>query len=188
MSCFGHEMLYKRMLDDATVEEASAQLRASGAWNRIDGGLAPFRLRTEECVFEPGTSAELRAQIETGLSPYLGEMVLGDFRVYVQEFGGIRPHLDTVQSEVCASYPNRFTLLIYLTDDFEGGRLRVKCPRGEADPEPEKEPQKRHRVLSPEPRRGYGVLFSKDYPHWADDVFGAKVILLTDVGSQFSLK
>ena len=113
---------------------------------------------------------------------------MGDLRFYESEFGGIKPHLDINSSSDCAQKPHAYTLLIYLTDEFEGGELFVKCKRTEHDAEPQRDPEKLHRVYTFEPRVGYGILFSKSYLHWANVGFGCKRILVTDVASDFAIE
>lgn len=179
-------MLYKRVLDDALVRQTYGQVvEADGT--HVPCGLAPSRTRTEEDSLAPELRVEIRRQIETAIGSYFGrDVALGDLRVWRQSFGGVKPHFDVNSSAACVGAEHVFTLLIYLTDEFEGGELNVKCPRTTEDMDPE--PEKRHRVFRFEPRAGFGLLFSKRYLHWAQEVCGDKAILLCDVASSFALR
>lgn len=182
----GQELLYKRVLDISTVQRTLREVEIGNS-TRIDAGfLACSRLRTEEGALSEELREEIRGQIRSSIGAYFGGFVeLGDLRVWRQDFGEVKPHLDVCSSAACAGLSHVHTLLIYLTDDFEGGELSVKCPRRSNDLDPE--PEKRHRVFRFEPRIGFGILFSKRFLHWADMVCGCKQILLCDVASPFSL-
>lgn len=184
----GHGLLYKRVLDDATVHAVAAELEQICS-TIIEGGLASGRQRTEGCFLSEGLQEEIAKQISTSIAPYFGgEVSIGDLRLYQQNFGAIKPHYDATQHLACMGLPHSYSLLVYLSDGFEGGELCVKCPRTALDPEPALEPTKRHRVYTFEPRVGHGILFSKRYLHWANEVYGCKIILLTDLASTFPLE
>ena len=95
-----------------------------------------------------------------------------NIRIYYSDFGIVKPHKDVVIKE---NYKN--TLLIYLTDDFDGGKITVKIPIEEI---------KKHYYVTPEPRKCYGILFPKECVHYTDELYtGGKYILLVDCQTDF---
>jgi 2OG-Fe(II) oxygenase superfamily len=79
-------------------------------------------------------------------------------RIYRYDHGIVKPHQDQI------IYPDyEHTGIIYLTDDYEGGRLTIEG-HGEI-----------------EPQSGWGVIFPKRLVHSADEMFGIKIILVLDV-------
>jgi hypothetical protein len=92
-------------------------------------------------------------------------------RFYSHKYGEVKPHTD-------GSHDNQsnYTLLIYLTDDFENGQLSIKTKRTVDDRKVE--PDKLHHVFTFKPMKGYGVIFHKNLLHWTDMVIGDKNFLL----------
>lgn len=108
----------------------------------------------------------------TTLDTYFTDLQIDpNARLYNQRFGEIKPHFDKNHDGV-----SNYTCLIYLTDDFTHGKLSVKVKRSKEEIE---ESNKHHKVFTLEPRVGYGVIFSKDWLHWAEEVYdGSKNFLL----------
>ena len=115
------------------------------------------------------------------LSDYFPDLRLDpNARFYSHQFGSVKPHKDGNHDGLC-----NYTLLIYLSDEFEGGKLSIKMKRSMEEMR-EAEPDKKHKVFTFNPMMGYGVVFSKDLLHWADELFeGEKNILLIHLYSKF---
>ena len=97
---------------------------------------------------------------------------INNIRMYYSDFGIVKPHKDVTIKE---NYNN--TLLIYLSDDFDGGNITVKIPIEEI---------KKHYYITPEPRKCYGILFPKEYTHYTDELYtGGKYIILLDCQTDF---
>jgi hypothetical protein len=93
-------------------------------------------------------------------------------RIYYSDFGEVKPHKDVTIKD---NY--NYTLLIYLSDNFDGGKITVKVPIEEI---------KKHYYVTPEPRKCYGILFPKDCIHYTDELYtGGKYILLLDCQVDF---
>lgn len=104
---------------------------------------------------------------------YLNLEVLTDARFYSHLYGGIKRHTDE-------NHDNRanYTLLIYLTDDFDDGKLSIQNKRTLQERE-EHDYDMKHNVFTINPKTGYGVIFKKSYVHWANEVYtGNKNFLL----------
>ena len=107
------------------------------------------------------------------LDNYLPDICLARYcRFYSHKYGHIKPHVDMNHDN-----KSNYTLLIYLTDDFEGGELSIKVKRTADDLELT-EPNKFHHVFTFKPFKGYGILFRKNLSRWADYVIGNKNLLL----------
>lgn len=102
---------------------------------------------------------------------FLGLQVDRCGRFYSHRFGSVRPHTDNNHDN-----KSNYTVLIYLTDTFEG-KLSVKMQRSVEEREVY-EPGKKHKVFTFTPFRGYAVIFRKDLLHWADETYHDKNFLL----------
>ena len=95
-----------------------------------------------------------------------------NMRIYYSDFGEVKPHKDVTIRD---NYNH--TLLIYLSDNFDGGKITVKVPIEEI---------KKHYYVTPEPRKCYGIIFPKDCIHYTDELYtGGKYILLLDCQVDF---
>jgi hypothetical protein len=101
-------------------------------------------------------------------------------RFYSHQLGGIKPHTDSNHDNVC-----KYTLLLYLTDNFDDGKLSIKIKRTEAEKLLE-QADKHHKVFTFTPKQGYGVIFDKSHLHWANEIYeGEKNFLLIHLNSSF---
>lgn len=117
---------------------------------------------------------ELKKTIKIVLSNYF-IFDIGGIRIYKQEFGEIKPHID-----VSSDGKSTYTLLIYMTDNFEGGELHLKCKRTDEEKGSE-EPEKHHYLYTIKPKAGYGIVFNKNILHWSPEIYGTKEIILIDL-------
>lgn len=143
----------------------------------------PNHLGRRQCRNLPDDlSREVIRQVQVCLSGYYADIKLRDnARIYGSDYGVVRPHRDVpiYSSDNC-------TILIYLTDDFNGGALTVKTPRSAEHIAQHGQPEKGHIYTSVEPRICYGVVFMKDNIHYTDELLGSnKVILLLDAAIVF---
>lgn len=115
------------------------------------------------------------------LKDYFSDLIIDpNARFYSHQIGGIKPHTDSNHDNIC-----NYTMLLYLTDDFDDGKLSIKTKRSEAEKLLE-EPDKHHRVFTFTPKQGYAVIFSKSLLHWANNVYeGQKNFLLIHLNSNF---
>lgn len=114
------------------------------------------------------------------LNDYFPDMKLDkNARFYNHQYGAIKPHYDVNHDGV-----STHTLLIYLTDDFEGGRLTIKTKRPDEERILSSQPNHYHKVFTITPKIGYGVIFKKNNLHWADDCIGDKNFLLIHMYSE----
>jgi hypothetical protein len=108
-------------------------------------------------------------------------------RFYSHKYGKVRPHKDGNHDNIC-----NYTLLLYLNDDFKDGKLSIKMKRRLEEIDDEK----KHKVFTLKPIKGYGVIFNKDcftrsafradLLHWAEEIWeGNKDFLLIHLFSKF---
>ena len=113
------------------------------------------------------------------LKDYFPDMKLDkNARFYNHQYGAIKPHYDVNHDGV-----STHTLLIYLTYNFEGGRLTIKTKRPDEERLLSSQPNYYHKVFTITPKIGHGVIFKKDNLHWADDCIGDKNFLLIHIYS-----
>jgi hypothetical protein len=117
---------------------------------------------------------EICDRLYTLLDSYLADLRMDpNARLYSQAFGGIKPHRDINHDGI-----SNYTLLIYLNDDFDDGKLSIKTKRTEEE-RLAFEPTKFHKVFTFRPIAGYGVIFDKNLLHYAADVnMGKKNLLI----------
>jgi len=74
---------------------------------------------------------------------------------------------------------------LYLTENFNDGKLSIKMKRTE-DEKLEEEPDKHHKVFTFIPLIGCGVVFDKSLLHYAGEIIeGHKNFLLIHLASEF---
>lgn len=124
---------------------------------------------------------DLCINLKVTLRDYFPDLRLDpNARLYSQSYGSIKPHLDKNHDGV-----SNYTLLLYLTDNFDDGRLSIKMKRSFQEMQ-ESEPNKFHKTFTFKPLRGYGIIFNKNLLHWASDIFsGIKNFLLIHFHSDF---
>lgn len=125
----------------------------------------------------------VKDQLIVVLGNYLGYhdlCVSDDVRFYRHQFGEVKRHTDGTRDG------SQYSLLLYLSDDFEGGTLSVRVPRDPLDRQ-SFQPEMGHQVFSfLHPRPGWAVVFSKNLIHFADCVeTGSKDFLLIHLKSPF---
>ncbi len=134
--------------------------------------LFPQRKQLRELPSE--LSDKVISEVNTVLSNYFNNFHIyyDNMRIYYSDFGEVKPHKDVTIKD---NY--NYTLLIYLSDNFDGGKITVKVPIEEI---------KKHYYVTPEPRKCYGILFPKDCIHYTDELYtGGKYILLLDCQVDF---
>lgn len=95
-------------------------------------------------------------------------------RVYEQTSGQVVPHVDRRPFDTDGDTTH--TMIIYLTDDFKGGRLHV-CPVHGHDEDDD--------TVTVEPKVGKAVVFRKDHDlHWSDEMEAGsspKIFIVVDL-------
>lgn len=153
------------LFNEITISSISSSL-ATGLREHIDINLDQQSMITE--------------RILVVLQDYFPDMCMDRYcRFYSHKYGGVKPHIDKSHDNQC-----NYTLLIYLTDDFDDGKLSIKTKRTDEDRE-RLEPNKFHHVFTITPIKGYGIIFDKSLLHWADEVIGNKNFLLIHLCSCF---
>lgn len=173
------QIIYKRILssDEAnTYNEKFINMTNSknGNSNIVTGARyhVDFDLRLQ---------IELAQRLTVVLKDYFCNLEIDpNARFYSHQIGGIKPHTDGNHDNVC-----KYTLLLYLTDNFDDGRLSIKTKRTEEEKLIE-QPDKHHNVFTFTPKQGYGIIFDKSLLHWAAEVYeGNKNFLLIHLNSNF---
>lgn len=170
--------LYKAILSEETVADLLTYYNTHNDTAAVSANSAIFPSRRRvDCLPEELTTRVVR-ECQVTMSSYFVAFEVYNPRIYGQNYGITKPHRD-------ASLDGRatHTLLIYLTDSFEGGVLSIKTPRTEKHVEVYGRPEHRHIVHTMEPRKGYGVLFQKVDLHYTDELISnsEKVIMLLDI-------
>lgn len=165
------------MLNDYLVEMIDNDLVSTNTGTSLVSGIRVFidiNLRSEEYK-------DLCNNLVVVLSDYFPDLILDpNARLYSQSYGSIKPHTDKNHDNI-----SNYTMLIYLRDDFDDGKLSIKTKRSN-DEISEYENDKFHKVFTIKPIKGYGVIFNKSLLHWASEVYsGNKNFLLIHFYSNF---
>lgn len=169
------QIFYKQILDQYLLEDINTEIDKLH-FKTQDTNLAK-RYRLEQTEISAELLKNIKENIKVTLSDYFNEMEIGYIRFYRQEFGETKKHID-----VSIDGKSNYTLLIYLSDDFEGGGLELKCKRTqeEIDNCPDYK-DKKHIKFSITPKNGHGLVFDKNILHWASEVYGCKKSMLVDL-------
>lgn len=172
-----NEVFYKQLLDEDDVSQIQ-KIFNGGIIAANDFGIIATGIRNK---LEINTPDFLKERLPIVLFDYLGSIELSPYiRYYKQKCGSIKPHKD---KSLYGDF--KYTCLIYISDDFEGGKLSLKVSRT-AEEMAANNPHLKHKVYTITPRKGYGIVFNKSILHYADDVInGSKNILLIDIASKF---
>lgn len=156
-------ILYKQILDEDTVKDIREALRQHESHYVSNDSSLVTRRRMESSHMDNSILDCIIARVQTTLYNYWHTVNIGTIRFYKQEFGETKPHRD-----VSTDGRSNYTLLIYLTDDFDGGRLRLRRVECQGS-------------IEIRPIAGFGVLFSKDKMHRATELYGTKELILIDL-------
>ena len=172
-------ILDKQILSDDLINDLIKIVDEFDPSNKPLNGSLAHRVRIDEADIDKLNSEIIqstKSELNATLIGYFPDMEIGEMRIYCQTFGDIKPHID-----VATDGKSNVTCLIYLTDGYEGGELNIKIKRKDLTMNPEKE----HFKFTITPKKGYGVCFNKDSLHYANEVFGKKLILLIDLKTSF---
>lgn len=169
------QVFYKQVLDQYTLDDLIKELDSLQFTPNHTNLAKRYRLEEDQISLE--LLKNIKRNIKITLSNYFNDFEIGYIRFYRQEFGETKKHVD-----VSNDGKSNYTLLIYLSDDFEGGGLELKCKRTqeEIDNCPDYK-DKRHIKFSITPKTGYGLIFDKNILHWASEVYGCKKSMLVDL-------
>lgn len=169
------QVFYKQILDQYTLDELMTELDTNKFKPNHTSLAKRYRLEQDKISLELLNT--IKKNIKITLSNYFNDFEIGYIRFYKQEFGETKKHTD-----VSLDGKSNYTLLIYLSDDFEGGGLELKCKRTqeEIDNNPEYK-DKKHIKFTITPKSGYGLVFDKSILHWAPEVYGCKTSMLVDL-------
>jgi hypothetical protein len=169
------EILYKQIFSNLESDELNILLQdlATSSASTLATG------QRDQCDINLELYPFISDRIITTLSNYFVNLQMNKFcRFYSHKYGEVRAHTDGSPDNQCY-----YTLLIYLTDDFEGGELSIKIKRTDEDRKLSF-PDKYHYIYTFKPMKGYGVVFNKNLLHWADIVIGPKNFLLVHLSGQ----
>ena len=176
------QIFYKPLLSSEEVLDfRNCFVKRFDQISSVSGGLATGNRKRLEIDLQEDVMSDIRERIVTVLRDYFPDIQLASTaRMYSQDFGGIKPHRDA-SLDGASSY----TLLIYMSDNFDGGKLSLKLKRTDEE-KSLLEPSKHHKVFTFTPKMGYGIIFRKNILHWAEEVLeGDKMIILFDIISAF---
>ena len=160
-----NQIIYKQIFNVSEASELNEKYLKSNLWSDgakvIATGIRPFfdvNLEEEDIISE---------RLQVVLRDYFPDLLLDRYaRFYNHQLGEVKPHKDK-----CHDGVSNYTILIYLTDDFDDGKLHIKN-------------KKTKYVINP--KKGHGIIFNKDLLHWAGPVYeGTKNFLLIHAKSAF---
>ena len=171
---FPSNLIYKQILSDDLSNELLNyfNIKSPQLFSMNGSNLFPQRKQLRDFTSE--LSDKVINEVNIVLSNYFNNFHIYDnnMRIYYSDFGEVKPHKDVTIRD---NYNH--TLLIYLSDNFDGGKITVKVPIEEI---------KKHYYVTPEPRKCYGIIFPKDCIHYTDELYtGGKYILLLDCQVDF---
>lgn len=124
---------------------------------------------------------DITSRLFTVLRDYFPDLQVDhNARFYNHQYGSVKPHIDK-----CHDGISKYTLLLYLTENFDDGKLSIKMKRTDEE-KLEDAPNKHHKVFTFTPLRGCGVIFDKSLLHYAGEIVeGHKNFLLIHLASKF---
>lgn len=167
-------LLYKSIMDQYTLDNLKTELVSMNNHYSSTFGSLAFRDKLDESYISSELLNDIKKCIMVTLSGYFYYIQINNIRFYKQTYGNTKPHYDSALDGV-----SNYTLLIYLTDDFEGGELVLKCKMTEEEMNANE--YKKYIQYTFKPKIGYGILFDKRIFHWANEVYGTKSIMLVDI-------
>jgi len=171
-------VLYKSMISDDLREDIL------NYYNKIQNNLkyvkgsSVFPLRRQVRELPDDLTTILIKELYTSINGYFTKFIpnANNIRIYQSNYGIVYPHKD-----VPTYVQDTHTCLIYLSDDFNGGVLSIKIPRSTEHIQEYGKDDKKHLIITPEPRINYGIIFPKDAIHYTNELLeGNKLILLID--------
>ena len=126
----------------------------------------------------PGIRKHIDIDLKTSNHKYLCDrlnVVLSDYfpditidpnvRLYNQPYGSVKPHIDKSHDS-----KSNYAMLIYLTDNFNDGKLSIKIKRT-PDEMVQYKNNEHDKIFTFRPMRGYGIIFDKNLLHYASEVY-----------------
>ena len=166
----GDTFLYKNVFSYNMINELNMELD-SAMYTEYMYDLAP-RNKLEGNSISIPMQNKIKKYIRLALSEYVNIISISNIRFYSQSYGSTKAHYD-----VPLDGKSTHTLLIYLTDTFEGGELTLKCKI----PKDGMKNSNEFILHVIKPKVGHGVLFNKNIFHWANEVYGTKSIMMIDL-------
>jgi hypothetical protein len=178
-----NQVIYKQLLTMEETDDLNSLLTNRAANLSQDGALhlcTGFR-KFIDIDLNDSSMSFITDRLRTTLFDYFSDLeICKDARFYSHEFGRTKPHKDGNHDGV-----SNYTLLLYLTDEFDDGKLSIKMKRSDEEKRLV-DSNMHHKVFKIIPRKGYGVIFDKNLMHWADEVYeGCKNFLLIHLYSCF---
>jgi hypothetical protein len=175
----GHKLFYKQILSVEETKELNDLFTHLILQHNYNSNIVTgTRYHID---FNIKSHPEFVERLLVTLNDYFSDLKIDpNARFYSHRLGGIKPHIDGNHDNIC-----NYTMLLYLTADFDDGKLLVKTKRTEEEKLLE-EPNKHHKVFTFIPKQGYAVIFNKSLLHWANEVYeGHKNFLLIHLNSCF---
>lgn len=153
--------IYRQLIDAELADQLQEWIIQNSYDKSMVYGSSKFPARYHIWDFPDNLISALRSQLEQ-LQFQVGPYIRG----YYSTSGIVLPHKDSA-----FAYDVTCTCLIYLSDQFVGGRLHL---------DPDSSP-----TVCIEPQKGWGVIFPKSTLHYTDQhTEGDKVILIVDLGAR----
>ncbi len=169
------QVFYKQILNTYILNELKGELNMKqNNFRDNDTNLATRKRLIDNCI-NSDIINEVKETIQTVLKDYFQKLEINDIKFYKQMFGETKKHIDK-----SLDGKSNYTLLVYLSDEFEGGELILKCKRTIKEIK-ESEKDKKHLQFIIKPKQGYGIIFDKNILHWSPEVYGCKEIILVDL-------
>lgn len=177
------QVFCKQFLSDIEADEINNYIikNTDNIWYDNSKGIASgYRSFVDVLLNQEICGINMINRLNVTLKDYYSDIMISpDARFYVHEIGEVRPHFDGNRDGL-----SNYTLLIYLTDDFEGGNLSIK--QALSLEEKKLNADMNFKIFTFTPRKGYGIVFSKKLLHWASAVIDkSKNFMLVHFYSQF---
>ncbi len=136
----------------------------------VDNGVLAHRRKLD---IDDNLRSDILEELLPILRSYDSDIECHDMRIYIQDFGNIKRHIDA-----SLDGKSQFTCLIYL-NQFEGGELKLKFRR-----QPDEKDPNKYTTYTFRHEAGQGIIFKKSILHEANEVESQKIIMLVDIESE----
>ena len=166
------QLLYKQILTHDEIDKLNDECLNSVSCSNSGGLATGCRMYSD--VDLRAEYRDICDRLFVVLRDYFPDLQISPHaRFYSHKYGAIKPHVDQNHDN-----KSNYTLLLYLTDDFDDGKLSIKTKRSNEEIE-KSFPDKFHKVFVIKPICGYAIIFNKELLHWASEIYtGEKNFLL----------
>lgn len=147
--------MYQQILDNYEVDIIRAIISENAVFKNDQSNLAGGRRQI----------SELNIDLFPGLKQNINR-IYGHFdvqpivRIYIHEYGYIKPHIDVSAFNICDK-----TMIIYLTQGHDG-ELHLNIDG---------------KIISYSPKIGYAIAFDKSIVHWVNEFYSPRILMVIDL-------